>query len=60
MRQYSEEFKATVISKMLPPHDIGIPELALETGIPKDTLYTWRLPRPRGGASQASSAYLAD
>jgi transposase len=42
MRTYSEEFKAQIMAQMLPPTHRGIPELARETGIPKDTLYTWR------------------
>lgn len=42
MNQYSEELKASLIARMLPPHNVGVPELARETGIPKDTLYTWR------------------
>ena len=43
MKQYSEEFKTNIIAKMLPPNNVGVPELARETGIPKDTLYTWRI-----------------
>ena len=42
MKTYSEEFKAQIMAQMLPPTNRGIPELARETGIPKDTLYTWR------------------
>lgn len=42
MSQYSEEFKASIIAKMLPPNNVGVPQLVRETGIPKDTLYTWR------------------
>jgi transposase-like protein len=42
MKTYSEEFKAQIMAQMLPPTHRGIPELARETGIPKDTLYTWR------------------
>ena len=59
MRQYSEEFKATIIAKMLPPHNTGVPELALETGIPKDTLYSWRIKsrkRPPVGASKIANS----
>jgi transposase len=40
---YSEEFKASIIAKMLPPNNVGVPQLARETGIPKDTLYCWRI-----------------
>jgi transposase-like protein len=43
MKQYSEEFKSNVIAKMLPPNNMSVPELARETGVPKDTLYCWRL-----------------
>ncbi len=42
MTQYSEEFKASIIAKMLPPNNVPVPQLVRETGIPKDTLYTWR------------------
>jgi len=41
--KYSEEFKASIIARLLPPNNARVPELAKETGIPKDTLYTWRL-----------------
>ena len=42
MTTYPQEFKAKIIAQMLPPHNRHIPELARETGIPQDTLYTWR------------------
>jgi len=42
MKQYPEELKASIVARMLPPNDVSVPELVLETGIPKDTLYTWR------------------
>ena len=41
MNQYPEELKASLIARMLPPNNVSVPELARETGIPKDTLYTW-------------------
>ncbi|MCP4826428.1 MAG: transposase [Shimia sp.] len=47
MRQYSEEFKSSIIAKMLPPNSIPVPELARDTGVPKDTLYTWRIKQLR-------------
>lgn len=43
MKQYSEEFKASIIAEMLAPNNVGVPQLARETGIPKDTLYPWRI-----------------
>lgn len=41
--KYSKEFKENIIARMFPPENASVPELARETGIPKDTLYTWRL-----------------
>lgn len=43
MKQYSDELKASLIARMLPPHNESVPMLAQETQIPKDTLYCWRL-----------------
>ena len=43
MRTYSDEFKASIIAKMLPPNNVSVPELARETGVPRDTLYSWRI-----------------
>ena len=43
MREYSKEFKDSIIARMLPPNNEGVPQLARETGVPKDTLYSWRL-----------------
>ncbi|MES9906095.1 MAG: transposase [Sedimenticola sp.] len=43
MREYSEELKANIIAKMLPPNNVGVPQLVRETGISKNTPYTWRI-----------------
>ena len=51
MNQYPEELKASLIARMLPPNNGGVSEMARETGIPKDTLYTWRRKAQKGGAS---------
>jgi len=40
--KYSKEFKESIIARMLPPENVSVPDLVRETGIPKDTLYTWR------------------
>lgn len=55
--KYSEEFKASIIARLLPPHNESIPEVAQETGIPRDTLYTWRLKyrKQRGGSAADSN-----
>ena len=41
--KYSKEFKDSVIVKLLSPSNISVLDVAKETGIPKDTLYCWRL-----------------
>jgi len=43
MKEYSEVFKASIIARMLPPNNVGVPLLAQETGIPGNTFYTWRI-----------------
>jgi len=42
MKRYSAERKASVIQKMMPPHNTPISGLVAETGISDVTLYTWR------------------
>jgi transposase-like protein len=43
MNKYPKELKDSIIARMLPPNNVPIPDLAKETGIPKDTLYSWRI-----------------
>ncbi len=50
MNKYSKELKESIIARMLPPSNISVPELVRETGIPKDTLYTWRSKARKGCA----------
>lgn len=42
MRRYPEEFKDSVIQKMMPPNAISVPQLSKETGVADVTLYKWR------------------
>jgi transposase len=42
MPRYSEERKASVIRKLLPPNNRSVPEVAREEGISDQTLYNWR------------------
>jgi len=51
--KYSEEFKASIIARLLPPNNASVPEVSKETGIPKDTLYYWR---HKYGGTQGSKA----
>ncbi|EGV28594.1 transposase, putative [Thiorhodococcus drewsii AZ1] len=62
---YSPELKANLIAKMLPPQSVPVRDLARETQIPKDTLYSWRSralkarqgtqERPSSGSGERSS-----
>jgi len=42
MPRYSAERKASVLKKLLPPHNRLIREVAEEEGISEVTLYNWR------------------
>jgi transposase-like protein len=51
MKHYSEELKAALVEKRLPPQHVPVGQLARETGIPKDTARTLgarRLAKPAG------------
>ena len=48
MKQYPDELKNSIIARMMPPHNEDVPALSAETGIPKDTLYAWRIKHRRG------------
>jgi transposase len=41
MARYSLERKAAVLDKMLPPHNLSIPEVAQQEGISMGCLYNW-------------------
>jgi len=47
MTKYPEELKGRLIAKMLPPNNAKIADLSRDTGIPKETLYTWRTKNKR-------------
>ena len=53
MKQYSDEFKSSIIAKMLPPNSVPVPDLARDTGVPKDTLYSWRIKHRRSNGNTA-------
>lgn len=39
---YSKELKESIFKRLVPPNAEHIPDLAKETNIPTNTLYTWR------------------
>ena len=42
MARYSEELKASVVQKMMPPNNVPVAQLSQETDITEATLYAWR------------------
>ena len=42
MARYSEEFKYSVVMKMMPPESRSVKDIAKETGLSRATLYKWR------------------
>ncbi len=42
MARYSEEFKYSIMLKMMPPQNQSISAIASETGLSEATLYQWR------------------
>ena len=42
MSRYSEEFKKSIIQKMMPPNNVPVSQLVRDTGISDVTLYTWQ------------------
>ena len=42
MTRYTQEIKAAVIQKMMPPGSVSVAELEKTTGIANTTLYNWR------------------
>ena len=54
---YSKEFKESILKRLVLPDAEHIPTLSKETGIPVNTLYTWRTKlrkdNPTGNKSSA-------
>ena len=38
MTTYSDDFKASIVAKLLPPRSLSVPQLVKETGIPPGAL----------------------
>ncbi|PCI12091.1 MAG: hypothetical protein COB71_10645 [Thiotrichales bacterium] len=50
MPSYSEERKASVLKKMLPPHNQSVTKVSREEGISDATLYNWRTQAKQQGS----------
>lgn len=42
MAKYSEEFKYSIMTKMMPPHSQAVSTISRETGLSEATLHKWR------------------
>ncbi len=65
MPRYSEERKAAVLKKLLPPHNKTVPEVAAEERISEATLYNWRSKlrsqgKPVPGSEKKSEQWSAE
>lgn len=60
MRRYSEERKASVLIKLLPPHNLSVPEVAEMEGISLATLYNWRTKAKQQGKAVPGSGKTSD
>jgi transposase-like protein len=60
MARYSDERKAAVLKKMLPPLNMSVPELARQEHISEVTLYHWRKQAKAGGVPVPGSNKLTD
>lgn len=59
MAKYSEKFKNSIISRMMPPQNESVSAIARETGLSEGTLYKWKkkakekgIPVPSGSESE--------
>lgn len=60
MPRYSDERKAAVLKKMLPPHNRSVTEVAESEGISQGTLYNWRSQAKQQGAPVPGSGKTSD
>ncbi len=60
MPRYSVERKAAVLSKLLPPHNRSVPDVAREEGMCEGTLYNWRNTARDEGAPVPGSGKKSD
>ncbi len=60
MPHYSEERKAAVLKKLLPPHNQSVPEVAESEGISPATLYNWRNQAKQQGVPVPGSGKTSD
>ena len=60
MPRYSEERKAAVLRKLLPPNNQSVQAVSMEEGISDGTLYNWRNDAKKQGAPVPGSGKQTD
>lgn len=60
MASYSQEFKTSIINKMMPPDSQSLTGLHKELGIPYQTLWNWKTKALANGIAAVGSASNAD
>ncbi len=59
-KRYSEEFKESIIKKMMPPNPVSVLQLCKDTGVSDVTLYKWRKAYRNRGISVPSKQTKPD
>lgn len=60
MASYSDEFKSNIIGKMTPPDSKSVMDIHRETGIPVQTLYSWKNQALHSGVPAVGSCRTPD
>ena len=60
MPRYLAERKNSVLKKLLPPHNLGVPEVAESEGISPGTLYNWLKQAKEQGVAVPGSGKSSD
>ncbi len=60
MSKYTEEFKAGIVRRIMPPMNESVQELSRETGVTTNSLYTWRKQKRAKGVVMPGKKKKAD
>lgn len=60
MARYSEEFKYSIMNKMMPPENKSVGQIARETGLSEGTLFKWKKEARTKGLPMTSGEQTAE
>lgn len=60
MSRYSVEFKEAIITRLMPPNNESVADVARETGLGHSTLYLWKQQSKANGRRESASAKRSD